>query len=127
MTEEIRLVIPAQADFRPIAHLVTGGLGLRLDLTYADLEDLQIALEALLGLRDDEGDVVVVIGVEAEMLRASVGPFGGPALRDLDEDTSALDLRRVLETVTDSWEVEHHADGVWIELAKRTAAAAGAP
>ena len=49
MTEEIRLVIPAEEDFRPIAHLVTGGLASRLDVTYDDLEDIQVAIEALLG------------------------------------------------------------------------------
>src|SRR5436305_1016128 len=31
-TEEIRLVIPAEEDFRPIAHLVTGGLAAREQL-----------------------------------------------------------------------------------------------
>jgi len=41
-TEEIRLVIPAEEDFRPIAHLVTGGLAMRLDVTYDDLDDLQV-------------------------------------------------------------------------------------
>jgi len=52
-TEEIRLVIPAEEDFRPIAHLVTGGLAMRLDVTYDDLDDLQVGIEALLALRDD--------------------------------------------------------------------------
>ena len=41
-TDEIRLVIPAEEDFRPIAHLVTGGLATRLDVTYGDLDDLQV-------------------------------------------------------------------------------------
>ena len=47
-TDEIRLVIPAEEDFRPIAHLVTGGLAMRLDVTYDDLDDLQVGIEALL-------------------------------------------------------------------------------
>ena len=59
-TEEIRLVIPAEEDFRPIAHLVTGGLAMRLDVTYDDLDDLQVGIEALLALRDDADDLVVV-------------------------------------------------------------------
>ena len=64
MTDEIRLVIPSQDDFWPIAHLVTGGLALRLDLTYDQLEDLQVAIEALLAVREDGEDVVVELGVD---------------------------------------------------------------
>jgi hypothetical protein len=126
MTEEIRLVIPAEEDFRPIAHLVTGGLALRLDLTYDALEDLQVALDALLGLRDDEDDLVVSLGVGKGTLHASVGPFGGGSLRELDEEDGELGLRRVLETVADSYEVEERDGGSWIELTKRTATGAGA-
>jgi hypothetical protein len=126
MTEEIRLVIPAQADFRPIAHLVTGGLALRLDLTYDELEDLQVALEAALGLRDDEHDVTVVLGVRDGTFRTAVGPFAGGALGELDGEGDELGLRRVFETVADSFEVDDRDDGVWLELTKRVATAAGA-
>jgi hypothetical protein len=47
MSDEIRLVLPAEEDFRPVAHLVVGGLGARHDLTFEDLDDLQVAVEAL--------------------------------------------------------------------------------
>ncbi|HET7571359.1 MAG TPA: hypothetical protein VFJ77_01685 [Gaiellaceae bacterium] len=124
--DEIRLVIPAEEDFRPIAHLVTGGLGLRLDLTYDDLEDVQVAIEALLGLRDDEDDVVVSLGLADGALRAAVGPFADDAVRELDEERGELGLRRVLETVSDGFDVERHPDGAWVELRKRLAPAAEA-
>jgi anti-sigma regulatory factor (Ser/Thr protein kinase) len=122
MTEEIRLVIPAEEGFRPVAHLVAGGVALRLDLTYDDLEDVQVALEALLGLREG-GDVVVELGTDGRALHASVGPLPDESLRDLDEERAGLGLRRVLETVCDSFEVEQREDGAWIELTKRAAAA----
>ena len=38
MSDEIRLVLPAQEDFHPIAHLVVGGLGARLELTFEQLD-----------------------------------------------------------------------------------------
>lgn len=126
MNEEIRLVIPAEEDFRPIAHLVTGGLAVRLDLTYDDLDDVQVGLGTVLGLRDDDDDLTVVLGLGEGMLHTSVGPFRERALRELDEDDGELGLRRVLETVTDSFEVEQREDGAWIELTKRIAAPAGA-
>lgn len=127
MTDEIRLVIPAEEEFRPIAHLVTGGLALRLDLTYDDLEDLQVAVEALVGLRDDEHELVIVLSSAEDVLRAEIGPFDQAALQDdSGTDGSGLDLRRVLDTVTDTHEVERRDDGAWVQISKRIATTAGA-
>ncbi len=126
MTEEIRLVIPAEEDFRPIVHLVAGGLALRLDLTYDDLEDLQVALEALLALRDDSDEIVLTLGTDAGTLRARVGPFAGELVAELEDGNAELGLRRVLETVADSFAVAERDDGVWVELAKSAPAASGA-
>jgi hypothetical protein len=122
MSDEVRLTLPAEEDFRPIAHLVVGGFGVRVDLTFADLDDLQIALEALLGCRDDEGDIVITINAGERAVRASVGPFAAGALDSLERDDAPLGLRRVLETVCDSYEIEERDGGSWVELSKRTPA-----
>jgi hypothetical protein len=123
--EEIRLVIPAEEDFRPIAHLVTGGLAMRLDVTYDDLDDLQVAIEALLGLRDDSGELVVALSAGSGVLRASLGPFAPEQVHETDSD-GGLDLHRVLETVCETHEVEEREGGAWVELTKRIAVAEGA-
>ena len=122
MSDEVRLTLPAEEDFRPIAHLVVGGFGVRVDLTFADLDDLQVALEALLGCRDDEGDIVIAINAGGGAVRASVGPFAAGALDSLERDDAPLGLRRVLETVCDSYEIEERDGGSWVELSKRTPA-----
>jgi hypothetical protein len=121
-TDEIQLVIPAEEDFRPIAHLVTGGLAMRLDVTYADLEDLQVGIEALLALRDDAGELVLSLSADDGVLHASLGPFAPETVHEDDAD-GGLDLRRVLETVCDTHEIEERADGAWVELTKRVASA----
>jgi hypothetical protein len=121
-TEEIRLVIPAEEDFRPIAHLVTGGLAMRLDVTYDDLEDLQVGIETLLALRDDADDLVVSLLADDGVLHASLGPFPPEKLHAGEAD-GGLDLRRVLETVCDTHEVEERDGGAWVELTKRMATA----
>ena len=118
MTDEITLVFPAQEDFHPVAHLVVGGLAARLELTYEQLEDLQIAVDALLGCRSDGGDVSVVVAVEPDAVRTTVGPFAAKELVELERDSSELGLRRVLETVTDGVQVEVRADGSWVALTK---------
>jgi hypothetical protein len=118
--DEIRLVIPAEEDFRPIAHLVTGGLAMRLDVTYDDLDDLQVGIEALLALRDDTDDVVLSLAVGEGVLYASLGPFAPEAVRATDS-ADGLDLRRVLATVCDAHEVEERDGDAWVRLTKRIA------
>ncbi len=118
--DEIRLTIPAEEEFRPIAHLVTGGLAMRLDVTYDDLDDLQVGIEALLGLRDDQGDVVVSLSADDGVLRAALGPFPPDKMHATETD-GGLDLHRVLETVCDTHEVEERDGAAWVELTKRLA------
>ena len=126
MSDEITLVLPAEEDFRPVAHLVLGGLGTRLDLTFEDLEDVQVALEALLGMRDDEHAIEVGVRIEDGALCLDVGPFAAGSLDELERDGSGLGLRRVLETVSDAIETEERDGGTWVQLRKRIAAPAGA-
>jgi hypothetical protein len=122
-TDEIRLVIPAEEDFRPIAHLVTGGLAMRLDVTYDDLDHLQVGIEALLALRDDADELVVSLSADDGVLHALLGPFSPEKVHASDSDGS-IGLHRVLETVCDTHEVEERDGGAWVELSKRIAAAA---
>lgn len=121
MSDEITLVVPAQEDFRPIVHLVLGGLAVRLDLTMDALEDLQVALDALLARRDDEGDVSVRVLIEDALMRATVGPLPHSLYEDVERDGNELGLRRVLETVCDSFELEDRNGETWVELTKQTA------
>lgn len=124
-SEEIRLVIPAEEDFRRIAHLVTGGLAVRLDVVYDDLADLQVGIEALLALRDDVGELVISLSADGGILHASIGPFGPDDVRD-GSSAGGLDLERVLRTVCDTHEIQERDGAVWVELTKRIAASAGA-
>jgi len=122
VSDEITLVVPAQEDFRSIVHLVIGGLAVRLDLTMDALEDLQVALDALLVRRDDEGDVVVRVVFDEQVMRATVGPLPSAILEDIERDGNELGLRRVLETVCETFELEERNGQAWVELTKQTAA-----
>ena len=122
MSDEIELVLPAQEDFHHIVRLVVGGLAARLELTFEQLEDLEVGLDALLRCRDDEGDLSIALAVDDGCVRTTVGPFGTDAIADLEHDGSELSLRRVLDTVTDGVRVEQRDGGSWVELTKATAA-----
>ena len=118
--DEVTLTLPGRRDFYRIAHLVLGGLAIRLDLTYEQLEDLQLALASVLSEQEPEGELTVTLQVEEGAIRAVVGPFAEGRLRKAIEqaDGEHLNLRRLLETVCDRVAVEERDGAEWIELTK---------
>ena len=117
--DEISLTLPADEAFHSVAHLVLGGLAVRLDLTFEHLEDLELALDALLEHAVDDNQVTVRVQVLDGELRTIVGPFAAMrALLDEGDETS-LNLRRILGTVCDAVEVDEHDGSEWVELTKR--------
>lgn len=128
MTDEIRLTLPRERPFYGIAHLVLGGLAVRLDLTFEVLEDLQLALEHLLGETHGDSELIVAITVDGDQLRASVGPFAEDELPAVDgAPTTAGEggtLGRVLDTVVDGVEVEARDGAHWVQLTKTVRRAA---
>jgi hypothetical protein len=106
--DEITLTLPADDAFRRVAHLVLGGLPVRLDMTYESLEDLELALDTLLERTPDEEDVTVLVRVEGDELRTIVGPVGADVMRELDQEAGdGLGIRRILEAVSDRVEVDN--------------------
>ncbi|HSL63332.1 MAG TPA: hypothetical protein VK874_01630 [Gaiellaceae bacterium] len=115
MSDEIRLTLPRDRDLFRVAHLVVGGLAVRLDLTLEHLEDLQLALAELLEERDGEGTVTVAVRIDGETLRTRIGPVDGRRLREaLAGGSGELDIGRVLATVADDVRIE----GDEVELVK---------
>ena len=121
MSDAIVLTIPRERPFHRVAHLVLGGLALRHNLTLEQLEDLQIALDALLEQDERKGEVSVALRVDADTLSAEIGPFDGDSLRgelERDPQDGSVGLSRVLATVVDDVEVSERDGGAWILLTK---------
>jgi hypothetical protein len=113
--DEITLTIPHQREFHRVAHLVLGGLALRLELTIETLEDLQLALSAILDRTKQDGAVTVSMTLQDGTLETSVGPVDlTEELTGTDDDRS-LSLRRILWTIVDDVSV----DGDHVRLRKR--------
>jgi len=119
MTDEITLTFPREPDFQRVAHLVLGGLAVRLNVTIEHLEDLQIALDSLLERTDHEdgkGDVTVRMSMHDGALETVVGPLGSRLLDEIDEEAGDdLRLRRVLESTVE----DVHVDGDTVRLTKK--------
>ena len=120
--DEISLTLPADEAFHGVAHLVLGGLAVRLDLTFEHLEDLELALDALLEHAGSDGEVTVRIHVLDGELRTVVGPFDAMRARLDEGGDESLNLRRILGTVCDSVEIGERDGSQWVELTKRMSA-----
>jgi hypothetical protein len=123
MTDEIVLTLPREPNFHRVAHLVLGGLAVRLDLTVESLEDLQLALDAILDRTEARaGDVTVRMRVGNGELETLVGPLTQRLLDEIErEPDDDLGIRRVLESTVD----DIHVDGEWVRLTKKVAVVSG--
>lgn len=121
MRDEIRLIIPPDEGFQGIAHLVMSGLAVRHDVTFENLEDLHLALENLLGRCGREFELTLTLRVGGDELETSIGPYRRGALEaELErESPDGVGLRRVLETVTDGFEIVRSDGHEWAQVRKR--------
>ena len=115
--DEITLTIPREEPFHEVAHLVLGGVAARLNLTFESIDDLETALDAVLERAAEDGEVTVKLRLDEGAIVTRVGPFAADRLQaELERDApDDVTLRRVLDTVVDSYELD--ADG-WLELTK---------
>ena len=121
MNDEIRLTIPHDRALYSVAHLVVGGLGIRLKLTIEHLEDLQLALDAVLERTRAGEEVTITVRLRDGEIETAIGPLREGVRDELDvEATEGEDvgLRRILETVVDRVELEAGEDGDWVTLTK---------
>jgi hypothetical protein len=117
--DEISLTLPADEAFHRVAHLVLGGLAVRLDLTFENLEDLELALDALLEGATAEPDVTLRVRVLDGELRTTVGPFSAIRAELERGRADSLNLSRILAAVCDTVEISGREGSEWVELTTR--------
>lgn len=121
--ESIELTLPSGREWHPVARLVLGGVGDRLNLPFEDLDDLQLAVERLLVEAAQQETVRLRIDVVDHGVRVGVGPLEERTLADAlqgpDPVPGELTLRRILQTVVDSFGVEElDHGGIVVRLQK---------
>ena len=113
--ERIDLEAPLAGDFQAVVRLIIGGIAERVDFAFEEIDDLQLAVERLLAEAGTVGSVLLTFDVGADGIRARVGPLSelkvAEALRDGEASPGTLTLRRILQTVVDSFGVEDAGDG----------------
>lgn len=109
--DRIVLTLPHDARFRPVASLVLGGVGSRLELSYERLDDLQLAVSCLIAAGSGRE-----LTMDAEADERGVSIAVGPLVTGTAADgVLALILDRLVDTVQRMWR-----DGEeWIEVGLR--------
>jgi 2-keto-3-deoxy-6-phosphogluconate aldolase len=115
MKERIDLEAPLSGDFQAVVRLIIGGIAERVDFAFEEIDDLQLAVERLLAEAGTVGSVQLTFEVGANGIRTRVGPLSehkvAEALRDGEAAPGELTLRRILQTVVDSFGVDEAEDG----------------
>jgi anti-sigma regulatory factor (Ser/Thr protein kinase) len=113
--ERIDLEAPLSGDFQAVVRLIVGGIAERVDFAFEEIDDLQLAVERLLAEAGSTGTVCLSFEVGGNGIRTRIGPLSetkvAEALRDGEFVPGQLTLRRILETVVDSFGVERETDG----------------
>ena len=113
--ERIDLEAPLAGDFQAVVRLIIGGIAERVDFACEEIDDLQLAVERLLAEAGQVGSVQLSFEVGEAGIRTRVGPLSesavAEALRDGEASPGTLTLRRILQTVVDSFGVEDAGDG----------------
>jgi anti-sigma regulatory factor (Ser/Thr protein kinase) len=127
--DAISLSIPRAEPFHGVARLVVGGLAARLDLSYEDLEDLQLALVSVLE-RDGYAtgpEVTVRLLVAEDTVGIAIGPLDAVELRaDLErQPEEGVPIRRLLETLVQEISLEERDGAHWLRLEKHVAVGPG--
>ncbi len=121
--ERIDLEAPLSGDFQAVVRLIVGGIAERIDLGFAEVDDLQLAVERLLAATSADPSVRLSFEVDDSHIRTRVGPLREAAIAEAlqrESPPGALTLRRILDTVVDSYGVEPSVGGaIVVRLEKR--------
>jgi len=105
--EHVTLSVPAASGFRGVVSLVIGGIGSRCGLSFEQVDDLQIAVEAALNSHPMTAEEVELDASIDDHLRIRVGPFEG---------SGSSSSERMLRVLVPDVRIVALGGRTWIEL-----------
>ncbi|MEJ5254977.1 MAG: hypothetical protein WHS89_06470 [Acidimicrobiales bacterium] len=117
--DELRLVIPAAAHYSRVARVAVSGLGARLGLRFAQIEDLRLAVDEtlILLLRPEgaSGNVVFTFHIAQHELTIDAATTAGSDQHWLDAGARAR-FEQLVGPVVDAYEIDE--EGTRVHLVK---------
>jgi hypothetical protein len=119
VTDEITLTMPRDRALYSVAHLVLGGLGIRLNLTIEHLEDVQLAVDAVLERVRAVEYVTIRVSVGEGALETLIGPMRDGVRAELEAtEGEDVGLGRILDALVDEVELTETDGEDWVKLTK---------
>lgn len=119
--DTVRLRVRGDRDLRPVVRMTVGGLATRLDLSYAEMDDLQLGVESILDAVPEGAVLDLTIVVEERSVGVTVEPLDRTLLNELlpDRADGSPGLRRLLETLVETVEDGETGSGAWVRVTRR--------
>jgi len=127
--DTVTLTLPRKPGYLPLLHLVLGGIALRKDLSFDDLDDVQLAVDSLLAEdTGTSGDIEVKVSLKEDGLLIRIGVLSDSVLRESlrgegpasQPDRRHLDICMLLRGLCEDFTVvELDGDTYAVELWKK--------
>lgn len=105
----VELELPADRPFAAVFRLVAAGLAGRHDVTVDRIDELQLAIDAVLRQPPAAETISMHIEQTTSELRFDIGPIAMPS-------GGRVSLERVLSTLVAGARTRHAEDQTWIEM-----------
>lgn len=113
----VELEIPASRPFHAAGRLVAGGVASRVGLDVDRLDDLRLAVEALLSQAPATETLTLTMAESRHAFDLEIGPFASVDIdSEADVDTDLPRLERVLGALVDDFVVHEGEHGVWFAV-----------
>jgi len=121
LSDRVTLTVPARAEFAKTVRMTVSELASRLGMSYDNVDDMRIAAdEAFVYVcgRANDDEVVFQADLKPDALTLQVGPFSVDIMQDQDEDAVDRYAMFILDSVCDSFTLEHEDERTTLTLVK---------
>ena len=127
--DTVTLRVPRERDYLPLLHMVLGGIAIRQDLSFDDLDDVQLAVDNVMAEDDGEqDDLTMTVTVGDDTLAITLSPLTNSDLHETlrlgrvpaGAEGRCLDVCLLLRSLVDHYELQDLEQGSFaVEMRKR--------
>lgn len=113
--DTVTLRVPRERTYLPLLHMVLGGIAIRQDLSFDDLDDVQLAVDNVVA--EDDGvqrELTMTVTVDDDALTIRLAPLSNPDLHETlrlgqvpaGAEERCLDVCLLLRSLVDRYELQ---------------------
>ena len=127
--DTVTLRVPRERAYLSLLHMVLGGIATRQEVSFDDLDDVQLAVDSI--VTEDDGhqpDLTMTVTMGDDILTIRLAPLSNPDLHEtlrlgevpVGAEGRCLDVCLMLRSLVDHYEMQDLAGGTFaVEMRKR--------